>query len=93
VAFAEWTDDEQLRQTTFLGCRDDEQPEEVVLGIAVVLATSPRKLASTRVRLNASSRTTTVKLQRSATRCLKKPNKPNPRSSPWEPDAGLWWKV
>jgi bifunctional non-homologous end joining protein LigD len=31
VAFAEWTDDEQLRQTTFLGWRDDRNPEEVVL--------------------------------------------------------------
>jgi bifunctional non-homologous end joining protein LigD len=31
VAFAEWTDDEQLRQTTFLGWRDDKSPEEVVL--------------------------------------------------------------
>jgi bifunctional non-homologous end joining protein LigD len=32
VAFAEWTEDEQLRQTTFLGWRDDKTPEEVVLG-------------------------------------------------------------
>jgi bifunctional non-homologous end joining protein LigD len=31
VAFAEWTTDEQLRQTTFLGWRDDKRPEEVVL--------------------------------------------------------------
>jgi bifunctional non-homologous end joining protein LigD len=31
VAFAEWTQDEQLRQTTFLGWRDDKSPEEVVL--------------------------------------------------------------
>ena len=32
VAFAEWTEDEQLlRQTTFLGWRDDENPEEVVI--------------------------------------------------------------
>jgi bifunctional non-homologous end joining protein LigD len=31
VAFAEWTEDEQLRQTTFLGWRDDKSPEEVVL--------------------------------------------------------------
>jgi bifunctional non-homologous end joining protein LigD len=31
VAFAEWTTDEQLRQTTFLGWRDDKSPEEVVL--------------------------------------------------------------
>jgi bifunctional non-homologous end joining protein LigD len=31
VAFAEWTEDEQLRQTTFLGWRDDKNPEEVVL--------------------------------------------------------------
>ena len=30
VAFAEWTEDEQLRQTTFLGWCDDENPEEVV---------------------------------------------------------------
>ena len=28
VAFAEWTEDEQLRQTTFLGWRDDRRPEE-----------------------------------------------------------------
>ena len=28
VAFAEWTEDEQLRQTTFLGWRDDKRPEE-----------------------------------------------------------------
>jgi bifunctional non-homologous end joining protein LigD len=32
VAFAEWTEDEQLRQTTFLGWRDDKSPEEVVIG-------------------------------------------------------------
>ena len=31
VAFAEWTEDEQLRQTTFLGWRDDKSPEEVGL--------------------------------------------------------------
>jgi bifunctional non-homologous end joining protein LigD len=31
VAFAEWTPDGELRQTTFLGCRDDKDPEEVVL--------------------------------------------------------------
>jgi hypothetical protein len=31
VAFAEWTEDEQLRQTTFLGWRYDKGPEEVVL--------------------------------------------------------------
>ncbi len=33
VAFAEWTEDEQLRQTTFLGWRDDKTPEEVVLEV------------------------------------------------------------
>jgi ATP-dependent DNA ligase len=31
VAFAEWTEDEELRQTTFLGWRVDKNPEEVVL--------------------------------------------------------------
>jgi bifunctional non-homologous end joining protein LigD len=31
VAFAEWTEDEQLRQTTFLGWRDDKTPEEIVI--------------------------------------------------------------
>jgi bifunctional non-homologous end joining protein LigD len=31
VAFAEWTEDEQLRQTTFLGWRDDKSAEEVVI--------------------------------------------------------------
>jgi bifunctional non-homologous end joining protein LigD len=31
VAFAEWTADEQLRQTTFLGWRDDKNADEVVL--------------------------------------------------------------
>jgi ATP-dependent DNA ligase len=31
VAFAEWTEDEQLRQTTFLGWREDKSPEEVVI--------------------------------------------------------------
>jgi bifunctional non-homologous end joining protein LigD len=31
VAFAEWTSDEQLRQTTFLGWRDDKSPRDVVL--------------------------------------------------------------
>jgi bifunctional non-homologous end joining protein LigD len=30
VTFAEWTDDEQMRQTTFLGLRDDKEPKEVV---------------------------------------------------------------
>jgi ATP-dependent DNA ligase len=34
VAFAEWTEDEQLRQTTFLGWRDDKTPEEVVIETA-----------------------------------------------------------
>jgi bifunctional non-homologous end joining protein LigD len=33
VAFAEWTQDGELRQTTFLGWRDDKSPEEVVLEI------------------------------------------------------------
>jgi ATP-dependent DNA ligase len=31
VAYAQWTEDEQLRQTTFLGWRNDKIPEEVVL--------------------------------------------------------------
>jgi bifunctional non-homologous end joining protein LigD len=31
VAFAEWTEDGELRQTTFLGWRDDKSPEEVVI--------------------------------------------------------------
>jgi bifunctional non-homologous end joining protein LigD len=31
VAFAEWTQDGELRQTTFLGWRDDKDPSEVVL--------------------------------------------------------------
>jgi bifunctional non-homologous end joining protein LigD len=31
IAFAEWTLDGELRQTTFLGWRDDKKPEEVVL--------------------------------------------------------------
>lgn len=31
VAYAEWTEDEQLRQTTFLGWRDDKSPKEMVL--------------------------------------------------------------
>jgi bifunctional non-homologous end joining protein LigD len=31
VAFAEWTLDGELRQTTFLGWRDDKGPEEVVI--------------------------------------------------------------
>ena len=31
VAFAKWIEGEQLRQTTFLGWRDDKNPEEVVL--------------------------------------------------------------
>ena len=34
VAFAEWTEDEQLRQTTFLGWKDDKSPEEVVIEAA-----------------------------------------------------------
>ena len=36
MAFAEWTEDEQLRQTTFLGWRDDKSPKEMVLEIAHV---------------------------------------------------------
>jgi len=32
-SFAEWTEDELLRQTTFLGWRDDKTPEEVVLEV------------------------------------------------------------
>ena len=31
MAFAEWTLDGELRQTTFLGWRDDKDPSEVVL--------------------------------------------------------------
>jgi hypothetical protein len=31
VAFAEWTEDEQLRQTTFLGWRDDKNAKDVRL--------------------------------------------------------------
>jgi bifunctional non-homologous end joining protein LigD len=31
VAFAEWTLDVELRQTTFLGWRDDKNPKEVVI--------------------------------------------------------------
>jgi bifunctional non-homologous end joining protein LigD len=31
VAYAEWTDDEQMRQTAFLGWRYDKTPKEVVL--------------------------------------------------------------
>jgi bifunctional non-homologous end joining protein LigD len=31
VAFAEWTLDGELRQTTFLGWRDDKDAQEVVL--------------------------------------------------------------
>jgi bifunctional non-homologous end joining protein LigD len=31
VAFAEWTEDEQFRQTIFLGWRDDKSAQEVVL--------------------------------------------------------------
>jgi ATP-dependent DNA ligase len=31
VAFAEWAEGDQLRQTTFLGWRDDKSPEEVLL--------------------------------------------------------------
>jgi bifunctional non-homologous end joining protein LigD len=31
VAFAEWTQDGELRQTTFLGWRDDKSAEEVVI--------------------------------------------------------------
>jgi bifunctional non-homologous end joining protein LigD len=30
VAFAEWTEDEQMRQTTFLGLREDKDPKEVM---------------------------------------------------------------
>ena len=33
VAFAEWTEDEELRQTTFLGWRDDKDPRKVVIEI------------------------------------------------------------
>jgi bifunctional non-homologous end joining protein LigD len=36
VAFAEWTEDEQLRQTTFLGWRDDKSPQEVVIAARVI---------------------------------------------------------
>jgi bifunctional non-homologous end joining protein LigD len=30
VSFAEWTEDEQMRQTTFLGLREDKDPKEVM---------------------------------------------------------------
>jgi bifunctional non-homologous end joining protein LigD len=30
VAFAEWTEDEQMWQTTFLGLRKDQEPKEVI---------------------------------------------------------------
>jgi bifunctional non-homologous end joining protein LigD len=31
VAFAEWTQDEELRQTTFLGWRGEKSPAEVMI--------------------------------------------------------------
>ena len=31
AAYAQWTEDGRLRQTTFLGWRDDKSPKEVVL--------------------------------------------------------------
>jgi ATP-dependent DNA ligase len=31
VAYAEWTEDKQLRQTTFLGWREDKNAKEVLL--------------------------------------------------------------
>lgn len=31
VADTEWTQDREVRQTTFLGWRDDKSPEEIVL--------------------------------------------------------------
>ena len=34
VTFAEWTEDEQMRQTTFLGLRDDKDPKEVMRELA-----------------------------------------------------------
>jgi ATP-dependent DNA ligase len=33
VAFAEWTEDGELRQTTFLGWRDDKSPADVILDL------------------------------------------------------------
>jgi bifunctional non-homologous end joining protein LigD len=35
VAYAEWTSDGQMRQTTFLGLRPDKNPKEVVLELAL----------------------------------------------------------
>jgi bifunctional non-homologous end joining protein LigD len=34
IEYTELTADEQLRQTTFLGCRDDKNPKEVVLELS-----------------------------------------------------------
>jgi hypothetical protein len=31
ISFAEWTQDGELRQTVFLGWRDDKKPKDVVL--------------------------------------------------------------
>jgi bifunctional non-homologous end joining protein LigD len=47
VAFAEWTSDERLRQTTFLGWRDDNNPTEVVLEqTETITCQSPSRLQS-----------------------------------------------
>jgi bifunctional non-homologous end joining protein LigD len=49
VAYAGWTEDDQLRQTTFLGWRDDKNPEEVVLELRFpVTSRTPRNHCRTR---------------------------------------------
>ena len=40
VAYVEWTEDGELRQTTFLGWREDKSPEEVVLEVISKLSAS-----------------------------------------------------
>jgi bifunctional non-homologous end joining protein LigD len=51
VAFAEWTSDGQMRQTTFLGLRPDKNPREVVLELARERYSHSREIADATPKL------------------------------------------
>jgi ATP dependent DNA ligase C terminal region len=71
VAFAEWTEDGQLRQTTFLGWRGDKNPKEVAcafyFGSCAVSCFEERTNRMRRPSSCRNSRTFTLFLRKSET--------------------------
>ena len=63
VAFAEWTEDEQMRQTTFLSLREDKDPkEEVTLFLPPWRLSSAPKERSLSRPFRVQTRTTSARL-------------------------------